>query len=85
MSRWITIDEEGIEHETIVHQVECRNQKFDLIEKQFICTRDGEGCTEKCPFYYDLQKYTDEDDNPTPISIESVPRIMMGKEERHEE
>jgi hypothetical protein len=54
---WTTIDEEGNERLTIVHQVECRDQQFSKRRKQFICNRDKELCSENCPCYSGLKAY----------------------------
>lgn len=55
---WTTIDEEGREYLTKVHQVECRDQIFSNKAKQFICRKSGgDLCLESCPFYSNLGSY----------------------------
>jgi hypothetical protein len=57
---WTTIDEEGNEHLTKVHQVECGDQRFSRRKKQFVCNKDKELCNENCPFYSELKKYNND-------------------------
>lgn len=54
---WTTIDEEGNEHLTKVHQVECKSQQFSKRRKQFICKKSGELCSETCIYYSGLRDY----------------------------
>ena len=48
---WITYDENGKEHLTKVHEVECVKQVFSIKTGQFMCT-----CDENCKNYSGLEK-----------------------------
>ena len=44
---WVTYDENGKEHLTKVHEVECVKQVFSIKTGQFMCTCDKKYCDEK--------------------------------------
>ena len=67
---WTTIDEEGNEHLTKVHQVDCKDQQFSENKKQFICNRYKKLCNENCPFYCGLSSYTKEYEDLPIIGVE---------------
>lgn len=76
---WTTIDEEGREHLTKVHQVDCKSQQFSKRRKQFICRQTGELCSETCVYYSGLRDYIN-DYEKLPINGVEVNISMMWKE-----
>ena len=53
---WITYDENGKEHLTKVHEVECVKQVFSIKTGQFMCTCDRKYCDENCRNYSGIEK-----------------------------
>ena len=57
---WITLDEEENECLTLVHQADCENQIFSENSKEFVCTRFGCLCNERCPKYSGITQICEE-------------------------
>jgi hypothetical protein len=56
---WITLDDDGNEHQTKVHEVACLSQHFN--GKEFICKKKrGELCSERCKEYANLDAILEE-------------------------
>lgn len=67
---WTTIDEEGNEHLTKVHQSDCNGQEFSDKTKQFMCNKFGGFCSESCIYYSGLRDFINDYEKKPTVGIE---------------
>lgn len=83
--KWVTI-EDDVEYITLVHESDCRHQRFDSRKGEYVCTRCGELCSEECPKYSGLQGFLNEYED---IPIEGIEapdlRIIYGSKSREKD
>ena len=67
---WTTIDEEGNEHLTKVHQSDCKSQQFSPKTGQFMCRMFGDFCNESCIYYAGLRDYINDYEKKPTVGID---------------